>query len=34
MRASVATALISAGIVAAYDLPDNLKQIYDNHKVS
>ncbi|KAJ5110399.1 hypothetical protein N7532_000934 [Penicillium argentinense] len=32
MRAFVATALISAGIIAAYDLPDNLKQIYDNHK--
>lgn len=28
-----ATTLLSAGLAAAYDLPDNLKTIYDNHKV-
>lgn len=25
--------ILSAGLTSAYDLPDNLKQIYNNHKV-
>lgn len=31
--ATTLAALLSAGLVSAYDVPDNLKQIYDNHKV-
>jgi hypothetical protein len=27
------TGILSAGFASAYDLPDNLKQVYDNHKV-
>jgi len=34
MHILAATTLLSAGFVAAYDLPENLKTIYDNHKVS
>lgn len=29
----IAATLLSLGLASAYDLPDNLKQIYDNHKV-
>ncbi|KAJ5767486.1 hypothetical protein N7533_000069 [Penicillium manginii] len=32
MHILAATTLLSAGLAAAYDLPDNLKTIYDNHK--
>lgn len=32
MHLSLAVLLL-AGLASAYDLPDNLKQIYDNHKV-
>jgi hypothetical protein len=26
-------AILSAGLASAYDLPDNLQRIYNNHKV-
>lgn len=32
MHILAATTLLSASLAAAYDLPDNLKTIYDNHK--
>lgn len=31
---SIALLAASAGLASAYDLPDNLKQIYNSHKVS
>ncbi|PLB51527.1 putative fungal chitosanase [Aspergillus steynii IBT 23096] len=32
MHYATLAALLSAGLVSAYDVPDNLRQIYDNHK--
>lgn len=34
MHVLAATMLLSGSLAAAHDLPDNLKTIYDNHKVS
>jgi chitosanase len=33
MHYITATTLLSLGLASAYDIPDNLKQIYNNHKV-
>jgi hypothetical protein len=29
----IAATLLSLGLASAYEIPDNLKQIYNNHKV-
>lgn len=34
MHYITATTLLSLGLASAYDIPDNLKQIYNSHKVS
>jgi hypothetical protein len=33
MKYSFAAVTVAASIASAYDLPDNLSQIYNNHKV-
>ena len=33
MRLLAVTAVVSTGLASAYDVPENLQQIYNNHKV-